>query len=156
MSLPGLLHHVGSKDKLLIAVLENQEAHDELAFFEELSRGAAGEGIVPATDRVTLKRACSLVVGRNARNPEFVRLFMVLRVEALNNDHPAHEYFMERERRVLSAFRDLAKHETSRPDELASGVMALMDGLQIQWLLNPDAFDLVERWDELAANMLVE
>lgn len=39
MSVPGLLHHVGSKEKLLIAVLEHQEVQDEAAFFDKLSGG---------------------------------------------------------------------------------------------------------------------
>jgi AcrR family transcriptional regulator len=59
VTVPGLLHHVGSKDGLLIAVLEHRDAEDRRAL-----------GDPPPAD---LRRLCAALVRRNATQPEIVR-----------------------------------------------------------------------------------
>ncbi|XVU21104.1 TetR/AcrR family transcriptional regulator [Actinoplanes sp. CA-054009] len=129
LTVPGLLHHVGSKEGLLIAVLEERDKSD----MSEL------EG-------ATLRDLCAALVRRNARQPEIVRLFAVLDAESLAPDHPAHDYFRTRERRAVESFTELAGGD----ETLARQVVAMMDGLQIQWLRWPDQVDLVRAWDEAA------
>ena len=68
LTVPGVLHHVGSKDGLLIAVLEHRDAEDARAL-----------GPPPGD----LRALCAAVVRRNVTQPEIVRLFAVLAAESL-------------------------------------------------------------------------
>ncbi|WP_433047260.1 TetR/AcrR family transcriptional regulator [Dactylosporangium sp. CS-033363] len=133
LTVPGLLHHVGSKDGLLVAVLEHRDEED---------RRALGEP-VPGD----LRELCAALVRRNAGQPEIVRLFAVLAAESLAPEHPAHDYFAERQRKVLGAFADLAE------PALARQIMATMDGLQLQWLRDQAGTDLVAMWEEAARRL---
>lgn len=89
---------------------------------------------------------------RNVRQPEIVRLFAVLEAESLAPGHPAHEYFRRRERRTVAAFADLVEGDQA----LARQVVALMDGLQMQWLREPATVDLVAAWDAAAERIFRE
>src|SRR5689334_8924191 len=74
LTVPGLLHHVGSKDGLLIAVLEHRDQEDGRSLAVEL--GLPGHAL--PTDwpvgvdlsGVDLRRVCSALVRRNASQPE--------------------------------------------------------------------------------------
>ncbi|WP_307797939.1 TetR/AcrR family transcriptional regulator [Actinoplanes flavus] len=152
LTVPGMLHHVGSKDSLLVAVLEYRD--------EEDARSLAGKLGLPVHQlwaeeprRVTLPEVCSALVRRNAEQPEIVRLFAVLEAESLAPGHPAHGYFKARQRRTLDQFAALAEGDVPGPRELAVQVVALMDGLQIQWLREPETIDLVTAWDAAAARL---
>jgi AcrR family transcriptional regulator len=154
LTVPGLLHHVGSKDGLLIAVLEHRDVEDARSLAAELR---AGQTDVPAdwtpsdVDGVDLRRMCSALVRRNATQPEIVRLFAVLEAESLAPGHPAHEYFGRRQERILRVFTALARPVSDDPATLARQVVAMMDGLQIQWLRAPAETDLVEVWQAATA-----
>jgi AcrR family transcriptional regulator len=157
LTVPGLLHHVGSKNGLLVAVLEHRDAEDARALLEQLG---LGEHELPldwsSVDDVTgvdLRRLAAALVRRNATQPEIVRLFAVLEAESLAPSHPAHAYFMARQQQAVAAFAALAKGFTTAPESLARQIVALMDGLQIQWLRDPGATDLVQEW-EAAAEVL--
>jgi AcrR family transcriptional regulator len=155
LTVPGLLHHVGSKDGLLIAVLEHRDQLDALSLAAEL--GLAHHPL--PTDwpggvdlnGVDLQRVCSALVRRNATQPEIVRLFAVLEAESLAPSHPAHAYFEARQSNVVAIFTALAKGRTPHPESLARHLVALMDGLQLQWLRSPETTDLVAEWEAAAA-----
>ena len=150
LTVPGLLHHVGSKDRLLLAVLDHRDAEDARALVAELG---PFEWPYPLPPGVDLRRLCAALVRRNAAQPEIVRLFAVLEAESLAPGHPAHAYFVTRQERALAAFTTVAGGSGDRPSSLARQVMALMDGLQIQWLRDPEGTDLVAEW-EIAAEAL--
>jgi AcrR family transcriptional regulator len=134
LSHPGLLHHFPTKELLLLAVLERREEVDR----EGLATGA---GLL-----------CGLVdlVGRNAERRGIVELFTVLSAEATAADHPAHGWFADRYRRIVAeleaayaearAAGDL--HPDVEPATAARQLVALMDGLQIQWLLGDPEIDM--------------
>ena len=145
LTVPGLLHHVGSKDGLLIAVLEHRDAEDARSLTAELG--------TRHLDEVNLQQMCAALVRRNASQPEIVRLFAVLEAESLAPSHPAHEYFAARQEQVVAVFAGLAKSTTDRPLELARQLVAMMDGLQIQWLRSPGATDLVREWEAAARTL---
>ncbi|MFI9489667.1 TetR/AcrR family transcriptional regulator [Promicromonospora sp. NPDC052451] len=132
ISHPGLLHHFPTKVALLEAVLEYRDAVDEELFAQDVERG---------TDYF---EALLHVVERNRLRRPLVELFAGLATEATSPDHPAHEYFQRRYARVL---REQSRHLRERaargglapgvdPDQAARTVVALMDGLQVQWLLS--------------------
>lgn len=143
LTVPGLLHHVGSKDGLLIAILEHRDAEDAHALTTLL------DGTEP-----TLAELCAAVVRRNAAQPEIVRLFAVLQAESLAPDHPAHDYFVARQQQILSELTALAKDVSDTPVALARRIIALMDGLQLQWLRSPGT-DLIQLWSDAAGPPLL-
>ena len=77
----------------------------------------------------------------------------MLSAEATAPDHPAHEYFVgryeftrdeypRRHSRALAAEGRLLEGVT--PQRAAVATIAMMDGLQVQWLLDRDVIDMAE------------
>jgi len=153
LTVPGLLHYVGSKVGLLITVLEHRDREDARSLRVQLG---VGEDKVPdewsdgGPEGIDLRQLCAATMRRNAEQPEIVRLFAVLAVESLNPGHPAHDYFAARQARVVSSFASLANELTDRPELLARQIVSMMDGVQLQWLRNPGTIDLVEEWEAAA------
>jgi hypothetical protein len=89
---------------------------------------------------------------RNAQRPGIVQVYTVLSSEAVTDDHPAKSYFQERYHtlriEIDAAFRELcAQENVTDPDTIdkaAASILAVMDGLQLQWLLDPTAIDLAK------------
>ena len=148
ISRTGLLHHFPAKESLLEAVLARRDhGPNDPA-------GLAGSGTGPhdGTDdgRAVLRRLLS-TVEHNATQPQIVNLFSVLSAEAGDRSHPAHDYFAERYVRLRAeleqALRKLADAGElvpgNDPRALAVEIIALMDGLQVQWVLAPDQIDMV-------------
>lgn len=137
ISHPGLLHHFSSKAVLLAAVLERRDKIDGVAFEADL---AAGHDYF---------EALSMLIERNAARPGIVELFATLSAEATSPDHPAHAYFQERYRAVVALstteferWRDQGRLRPGVDPLTASRLtVAVMDGMQIQWLLAADTPD---------------
>ena len=91
---PGVLHYVGSKEGLLHAVLD--EMYDRET--EDVTAGMVRD------ERPLIAEMWRRTVAVNAKRPELVHMFSTLSAEALNPDHPAHDYFAEREE--LAALRE--------------------------------------------------
>ncbi|MBB2989169.1 AcrR family transcriptional regulator [Mycolicibacterium iranicum] len=147
ITVPGLLHHVGSKEALLLEVLTHRDEEDARALAEDLAGQPRRTGVP------LLRQMCSAIVRRNAAAPEVVRLFTVLQGESLTPTHPAHAYFQRRRRRAVAALADLASGHADDPEALARRLLAMMDGLQIQWLQEPDRVDLVSAWEDAAGGL---
>jgi AcrR family transcriptional regulator len=153
LTVPGLLRHMESKVGLLIAVLEHRDVEDARSLRDHLGTTedelpddwAAGG---PAG--VSLRRLCAATMQRNATQPEIVRLFTVLAAESLEPTHPAHDYFARRQEQAAAAYAALAGHLTDQPEVLARQILAMMDGLQMQWLRSPEATDLMCEWETAA------
>lgn len=157
LTVNGVLHHVGSKQGLLIAILDRRDFDDAKALAsllgvestetwtpDDLAQTAAKRG-------VGLAAMCNAVVARNSTQPEIVRLYSVLEAESLSPDHPAHEYFANRQRVALAGFARLAPPTANGPS-LARHLLAVMDGLQLQWLRDPRS-DLLKMWESAVAEM---
>jgi AcrR family transcriptional regulator len=143
---PGLLHHFPSKEELLLGLLDWRDRDDG----KRLSGLRDGDGLG------YLERLEDLVA-HNATAPELVALFTTLVGEGTSPEHPAHEYFVERYRRIRGrALRTLREGQLAgeiREDvdleTIVPLLFAVMDGLQIQWLLDPD-IDMVASFDAFA------
>jgi AcrR family transcriptional regulator len=128
----GVLHYFGSKENLLVEVLKQRD---------ELERAT---GQATADEQSLFARTVALV-RRNGNHREEVRFFSVLVGEALTEDYPATDYVRGRYAALArSSARMLERGQQSgqvRGDIDAESVAALliaaMDGLQIQWLLDP-------------------
>ncbi len=140
----GLLHHFGSKVGLLAATIAER---DELDRVRRESSEAAG---------VTFVDTMRDQVARNAQSPGLVALHVVLSAEATDPQHPAHESFRERYRQIRhqddTSFTRLQEDGQLRSDldprRVGQLVTAMMDGLQLQWLLDPDAVDMVGLFED--------
>ncbi|QJW37968.1 TetR/AcrR family transcriptional regulator [Cellulosimicrobium protaetiae] len=134
MSHPGLLHHFPTKVALLEAVLDHRDTVDQADLAADLARG---------TDYFD---ALVSLVERNGQRRHVVELFTALVAEATSPDHPAHAHFVRRyEWAVGRTGEQLARRaregglrEGVDPAATARHVIALMDGLQVQWLLALD------------------
>lgn len=134
----GLLHHFGSKLGLLAATIA---ARDEMDRIRREESEAAGVSFVD-----TMREQ----VARNTRSPGLVALHVVLSAEATDPQHPAHESFRERYRAIRhqddQSFSRLQADGELRDDldprRVGQLVTAMMDGLQLQWLLDPEAVDM--------------
>jgi AcrR family transcriptional regulator len=149
LTLPGLLHHFGSKSALLVAVLDHRDELDIQALSQGLGLDTnLGEADDWGTLGIGLADVCDALVDRNANQREIVRLYTVLEAESLTPDHPAQGYFAERQRRVLLGLSQLVPEGENR-EHVARNVLALLDGLQIQWL-REEHLDLREAWRAIA------
>ncbi|WP_434316599.1 TetR/AcrR family transcriptional regulator [Leifsonia sp. P73] len=139
MTHAGVLHHFGSKNNLLLEVLEFRDRDDVAHLADQhIPGGPALFAHLVATAQ------------RNALRPGIVQVFTVLSAESVTEGHPATAYFQERYRNLRAeidaAFRALCAQEgVTDPDTIdraAASILAVMDGLQLQWLLDPASVDL--------------
>jgi AcrR family transcriptional regulator len=134
----GLLHHFPSKEELLVAVLQERDRADGERF---QLRGFVGLDALDALVKL---------VEANVQTPGLVRAFTVLVGESAAEDHPAAQWFRERYPRrcqnLAAALRAGIESGEIRPetdsDAVATEVIAMMDGLQVQWVLNPERVDM--------------
>lgn len=151
MTHAGILHHFGSKDQLLIEVLQHRDETD-VADLEEQH--------IP--DGMPLFRHLVRTAFINAHRAGIVQAFVVLSAESVTDDHPGRDFFEKRYRTLRSevahAFEVVcAERGITAPENIAhasTSILAVMDGLQVQWLLDPTAVDLA-RASEFAIEAIV-
>jgi AcrR family transcriptional regulator len=149
LSQTGLLHHFASKEDLLAAVLEQRDTRD----VESLSarRAAPARGWEVFDDMVELVRL-------NAEREALVRLFTNLAGEAVDPTHPGHDWLRRHHAAAVAslthALTEAVADGNADPavpgPTLARQFVALMDGLQLQWLMAPDEVDMAA---DLAAHL---
>ncbi len=151
MTHAGILHHFGSKDALLLEVLRHRDETD-VADLEEQH--------IP--DGMDLFRHLGRTAFATAERPGIVQAYAVLSAESVTDDHPGRAFFQKRYEtlrgEVAHAFAVVcAERGISEPETVAyasTSILAVMDGLQVQWLLDPTALDL-GRASEFAIEAIV-
>src|SRR3954451_12221659 len=141
VSAANVVHHFGSKEGLLVAVLD---ARDE----------SNGEELLELFGRGELVRGLRGLVRANSLERDLTRLYTTLGTEALDPGHPAHAYFRTRYtdiRGYLASGIEQARRIGALPPgpdarEVAASLLAVMDGLQTQWLLD-ESFDMAAAFD---------
>ena len=141
MTHAGVLHHFGSKDALLLEVLVYRDETD----VEHLEGHHIPGGLDLFRHLVTTARL-------NEERPGIIQAFAVLSAESVTDDHPAKEFFRTRYetlrgevREALVSICDVTDPpESEAIDAAVASIIAVMDGLQIQWLLDPTAVRLAE------------
>jgi AcrR family transcriptional regulator len=136
ISQAGLLHHFDSKSALLTAVLYRRD-RETLAHYPA---EAGPEVLVAIVETMEF----------NTAHRGLVELYTVLAAEATAPDHPAHQHFRDRyaqvralTRAALAAMRDSGTLLVDiEPDEATRSILALMEGLAMQWLYDPDSVDM--------------
>ncbi|NUU24997.1 MAG: TetR/AcrR family transcriptional regulator [Streptomycetaceae bacterium] len=131
----GVLHYFPSKQDLLVTLLRRKEEIDR----EHLLTRHADED---------WPSQMAEVVAFDHRNPGLAQVYCVLMAESLTQGHPAQDYF----RGHYAAVRErMTRSFTDRwGDRLPSGLtpraaattlLALLDGMQQQWLLDREQTD---------------
>jgi len=141
MTHAGILHHFGSKDQLLVEVLKFRDTSDLETIAER--RMPTGAALFRHLVRTALL---------NEDRPGIVQAYSVLSAESVTDDHPGRPYFEGRYRQlrseIIEAFHVIcAEQGVTDPgpiDRAAASILAVMDGLQVQWLLDPGSVDLAE------------
>lgn len=136
-----IINLFGSKHDLLTAVLDQWDGQQ---VGEETRRGLAY--VDTLRERIRYSH----------ENPTWVEFFLTLGSEATGTGHPAHDYFVARYDHITDRLQEEILHAaadgeippmdptTARAE--AQQLSAMMDGLQLQWLLN-DSVDLVGTFD---------
>jgi AcrR family transcriptional regulator len=144
MTEPGLLHHFPSKEHLLMGVLEERDRVNDEQY-----------GVNRHENGWETLDALQALVAHNETVPGLVQLFTVLVTESISPDQPGHEFFVNRYRSIREQSTAVLKQSQQAgeirsdidPEALAVMVFALMDGLQIQWLLEPDKVSMSKAFD---------
>ena len=139
LSQTGLLHHFPSKELLLAGVLQRRDEQDRAA----LDLGTEPRGWEVLDQLVAL-------VDHNTRREPFVRLFTAMAGEAIDAEHPGHDWLREHHRYATSlvseglqqAQADGTCAADAPVERIARVTVAVLDGLQIQWLMDPEGVDM--------------
>lgn len=141
MTHAGVLHHFGSKQRLMLEVLSYRDRSDVA--------GLAQQHIPDGPELFVHLVRTALA---NEARPGIVQLYTVLSAESVTEGHAARDHFSRRyttlRSEISDAFRELCEQEgVEDPATIAAAaasILAVMDGLQLQWLLDPGAVELAE------------
>lgn len=153
MTQPGLLHHFGTKEDLLLEVVR---VHEE----------RTGPDVQSHMDpsALHLQQAIETLATVNAPEPVEQLLLTTLSAEAVPDDHPLHEHFVQRyrdsRRKLASTLRRAQAAGSVRadidPTTTATEIIATLDGLRLQWLLDPKKVDLQQSLSAYAERIAAE
>ena len=149
MSEPGLLHHFASKEELLLELLKLRDQHDDERIAEARAAHARGRrrparALPPERGAPGHRPPLHDPRGRERRRrPPCARLVP----RALPD-----------RRRILTARLADAQREGpvdagAGPRIVAPQILAMFDGLQLQWLLDPEGVDMVAVFEDFLARL---
>lgn len=141
LSLPGLMHYFNSKEDLLTQVLRARDVSAR-------ARHAEFKGA----------ETYRSIIQEGANTPGLVELFVSMAAAASDTDHPAHALFAERYTEIRQQITDYlcrriaegAVRSDLPPERIATILVALADGIQLQWLTDR-AVDMQEPIDDVMA-----
>lgn len=140
MTAAGLTYYFPDKDALLAAVLQER---DRPALVAETA-------IPPSPSRADITDHVMRILAENIEHPGLAELHCVLSAEATSAEHPAHEHFRDRYRKARELLTDAFEVAIARgeirpsipPRTLATLLLGVLDGVQLQWLLDPQEVDM--------------
>ena len=139
----GLLHYFPSKEDLFVEVVRVRD---------ELDEATSGD----------IVEALRIAIEHNARVEGLVHLFVTVSAEAIDEGHPGHGYFRDRYAhligllgdRIAAGQREGLVSDAVSPEMAARLCLAVVDGLQVQWLLDPEGVDMVAAFDAFWEGLL--
>jgi len=160
----GLRYHYPTKDDLLLAVLERR-SHQGDEFFAGtfVSEQSPEQGSADPDDVWN-------AIGRfvdyllfSFQRKGMVQLFTTQAIAASDPDYPAHEFYKKRYDSMRADFRGalaVIQQAGVLPADLdidaaASEIIALTEGLQIQWLLQPAQVNYVRTLEHYLSGLVV-
>jgi len=137
MTHPGLLYYFGTKERLLLEVVAERE-HREAELREDID---------PATLSLDM---LTDIARQNVENAVLTRLYVVLAAESLDAADPLHDFFVQRydgarrrtARLLQHAIRNGELRDDADAEQLSREILAMLMGLELQWLMDPVRFDL--------------
>jgi AcrR family transcriptional regulator len=142
MSAPGVMHYFADMASLVVGVVQYREQRDASLF--EVS----GPG--PGVTRALLDGVIDNIMAR----PKAAELFAIVEAQSIDPRHPGHDYFRDRADRIVEDFSPIVAHEYEDAEELLRRLICIVDGLQLNWLRDPEGFDLRARWNGIADPLL--
>jgi AcrR family transcriptional regulator len=147
----GVLHHFGTKENLLFALVQHRielQAGDFIPLFA--AGGREGLTLIPR------------IAARLLDDSAMERLFTVLIAENLMPGDPLHDHFVMLQRAAREQVATLIRTGIDRgefrddiePELIATEIIAFFIGMQTQWLLDPDAVRLVHTFEQYTAALL--
>jgi AcrR family transcriptional regulator len=135
LSQAGLLHHFSTKEELFLEVLRRRDDRDGDPV--EHRHVHSVEHLISA-------------VQHNAQEPGLVRLFVSMSAESTAEESPSREFFVGRYGWLRDEVaRDVRQHQERGElsndldaENVATLLIAVADGLQLQWLLEPGKVDM--------------
>lgn len=138
---PGaILHHFGSKEGLLEAVIEERDARTSARLVNLAATGGRDglRNMIRVAEEVEADRKLAV-------------LYTVLLVENLEPEHSAHDFFVQRGQLVRQMMIAILRLGIRRKefrsdidiDLIASEALGFMEGAQVVWLLDPEKSSLV-------------
>jgi AcrR family transcriptional regulator len=139
LSEAGLIHHFPNKSNLLMAVLTERDRIDR-NHFDPRKPGNQGN----------ILNSFIKLVKHNETVPGLVQLFTTLVAESIYEQHPGHEFFVHRYKTtrneaiegIHAGQADGSIRTDISAEHLIIMLYAMMDGLQLQWLLEPESIDM--------------
>ncbi len=149
----GVLHHFPSRQLLLLAV---QIEADNRAW-AALQSAFAGGALRSIEEIVTVAHGVQ-------REPNFTKLTLVLQADALSGTGEVHDYFAERYRFLRHGLTQILltaqHHGDIRGDAdaeiIAARIVAFIDGMPIQYFVEPAAIDIEAVYRSFAHALLAE
>lgn len=143
MTHAGVLHYFGSKKGLLLEVLKYRDSQDV--------EGLEGKHMPRGLDafRHLVKTAYD-----NMKRPGIVQTYLILSSESVTENNLGKDYFFSRYASLRAELTDALTQvvegnngssdctSSSAIEDAVAGILAAMDGLQLQWLLDPDHVNL--------------
>ena len=131
VSKAGLLHHFSSQEELFTQVLARRDVED--------ARAAPGES---AQDMWAALEWWVGIVERNVGRRSLVSIYTAMTASVLDAEHPAHDWMVGHLGGTINDLVDMVEQGKAdgavRPDApshlIARTLVALSDGLQVQWL----------------------
>jgi AcrR family transcriptional regulator len=147
---PALRYYFPTKSALFAAVLE---LRDDLAL--EISP-------LDQEDPVEALRGLIRLAAHNVSMPGIIALHTTTSAEAISDEHPAREYYIHRYASTTGRLTEILQRCAARgllapnvdPARAARSIVAMMDGLQIQWLTDPKSVDFVDDLDRHIGGLL--
>ncbi|PZF86660.1 TetR/AcrR family transcriptional regulator [Jiangella anatolica] len=144
LSQSGLLHHFRTKEELFVEVLRRRDELNERFYDETVEHDVTIDGLTE-------------IIKHNSVEPGLVRLYVSMSAESTDATSPARQFFVDRYQTLRADIAaDIRRKQATGdlPDSLdpltvASLVIAAADGLQLQWLLDPDQVDMGAMLEQL-------
>ena len=154
LTVPGVLHHFGTKEAILVAVLKEHERRDYEAVWKGVPLTAPAR--LSEVSLADVRKLLHATVERNSQQADILRLVSVLRIEAHYPEHPAFEFFRLRNNRALKVVTEMLAGKVALPHETAINVVSMMAGLEDVWLATEGSFDIVKQWDIAIDHLLAQ
>jgi len=137
----GLLHHYPSKQDVLVALLEERDRWVR----EVVPQSSGGATMIEYLDAEVADVLPTLL-----DEQELMQLAHMMTAEAAREPHPAHDWVARRYQVIRARLAERVRNSAAAgelpdgldPEATAALMLGIMEGLENQWLVEPEAIDI--------------